>query len=253
MLRGIDCSSLQGRISWDEVAAAGIRFAYLRAGGGSSAWIDPLFGYNLGRCRANRIWAGAYFSTSPLPGGTPGTGHDPVEQANHHFHAAGGYGMGPGELPPMADLELPEPKDWASRGCTPGQIVAWHLPYLREADRLWKGPVGIYTFPDWYNRLLPSIRMLSQADRDFLAARPFWAADYKTRNALPTPDLSPWVPEPWGTNKGQLSGSGLSLWWSFWQYGQITMPGTKGQGPIVDADIFYGTESELETLAGGPA
>lgn len=57
--RGIDVSRYQGTINWAQVAASGIKFAFLRVGntvGGK----DPTFEYNIQQAQANGIQVGVY-------------------------------------------------------------------------------------------------------------------------------------------------------------------------------------------------
>ncbi|MCD7918663.1 MAG: peptidoglycan-binding protein [Clostridiales bacterium] len=60
--RGIDVSKWQGSIDWDKVAAAGIQFAFIRAGYGSSAsQKDSKFEANYKGAKAAGLMVGAYW------------------------------------------------------------------------------------------------------------------------------------------------------------------------------------------------
>ena len=64
-LWGIDVSKYQGSINWRKVAAAGVKFAMLRAVSTNSAgiYIDPTFEQNYKGARENGIPVGVYFFT----------------------------------------------------------------------------------------------------------------------------------------------------------------------------------------------
>lgn len=57
--RGIDVSKYQGQINWAQVAASGIKFAFIKVGSTYSG-IDPTFDYNMRQAQANGIKTGVY-------------------------------------------------------------------------------------------------------------------------------------------------------------------------------------------------
>jgi GH25 family lysozyme M1 (1,4-beta-N-acetylmuramidase) len=246
MLKGIDVSAVQGVVKWDLVRKADVRFAYLKCATGNQVKPDSSYSYNVAHCRKNDVWAGAYLFAFPLPSdGSPAhAGRDPAEQARHHFDLAGGYGRGPGELPPMLDLEWPPPVDppnappdsWSKWGCSARQIAEWTIAYLDEADVLFAGPVGIYTYPWWWAAVVGAF---TPADLVVLARRPLWMADYGPAGAWPAEGSSPKPIAPWGAS------------WTFWQVGQRALPGQGG--PSTDLDCFNGDEAAMTKLAGGAA
>jgi len=246
MLRGIDVSAVQDTVDFKAARQAGIRFAYVKAAEGNRPAPDSKFRQNVDGARAAGIWTGCYNFAYPLP--TPGLQHDPVEQARHHFDLSGGLGKGPGELPPMLDFEWPAPSDWKKWGCERGQLVDWCARYLVTADALWEGPVGIYTYPDFWNHLtaypLPGI------DPELFGSRPLWMADYRTNGEWPDEGDSPGIVAPWSHAKGQFSPDGLPIDWTVWQIGQRMLPGSRG-GPACDLDVANLTEDQMRVLAGG--
>lgn len=60
--RGIDVSRYQGTINWAQVAASGVKFAFVRIGTtyGGTPNLDPTFAYNVQQAQANGIKVGAY-------------------------------------------------------------------------------------------------------------------------------------------------------------------------------------------------
>lgn len=94
--RGIDVSTWQGTINWDQVAGTDIRFAYIRIGDGLGG--DSQFARNWGEARRVGIHRGAYHYFRP--------NLDAAAQAQHFLstvNAAGGYAAD--DLPPMIDVE----------------------------------------------------------------------------------------------------------------------------------------------------
>lgn len=68
--KGIDVSKYQGTINWSQVAASGIKFAFIRIGTtyGGTPNLDPTFLYNLTQAQANGIKVGVYmysYATTP--------------------------------------------------------------------------------------------------------------------------------------------------------------------------------------------
>ena len=57
--KGIDVSKYQGQINWSQVAASGVKFAFLRIGT-SIGGMDPTFLYNIQQAQANGIKVGVY-------------------------------------------------------------------------------------------------------------------------------------------------------------------------------------------------
>lgn len=95
-VRGMDVSTWQGTINWDQVATTDVRFAYIRIGDGLGG--DAQFARNWGEARRVGIYRGAYHFFRPAL--------DATEQAQHFLatvNAAGGYAAD--DLPPMIDVE----------------------------------------------------------------------------------------------------------------------------------------------------
>ncbi|MBQ9438631.1 MAG: hypothetical protein IJU50_09910, partial [Lachnospiraceae bacterium] len=56
---GIDVSKWQGAVDWNQVAASGVSFAFIKLGSSYSG-IDPYFYYNIAGAQAAGIKTGAY-------------------------------------------------------------------------------------------------------------------------------------------------------------------------------------------------
>src|SRR5689334_5830903 len=98
MILGVDVSALQGPIAWDRVAAAGVRFAYLRCTiGNEPARNDSRFPLNAKGCKAAGIYVGAYHFAFPL---ARGAGNQPEDQARRAYVISDSLGTQAGEMPP---------------------------------------------------------------------------------------------------------------------------------------------------------
>ena len=101
--RGIDVSIYQPNIDWAKVAASGIRFAIIKAGGSECGrFEDRTFRYNYENARANGIKLGCYFMggkgfTSAAAG---------IADAQYFLQIIAGKTF---EYPCYIDLELPTP------------------------------------------------------------------------------------------------------------------------------------------------
>lgn len=92
---GIDVSSYQHAIDWQQAARQHISFAYIKATEGAT-WTDPRFAANWAGARAAGLPHGAYHFYSLCSTG--------AAQARHFLHVLPAT---PGGLPPAVDLELP--------------------------------------------------------------------------------------------------------------------------------------------------
>lgn len=104
---GIDVSEWQGAIDWNQVAAAGFRYAITRINDGHHQ--DPTFQGNWAAIKAVGMVRGAYQFYEPTI--------DPTTQANWVINAVGM--LGPGDLPVTLDVE------WTTGTPNAGDIASW--------------------------------------------------------------------------------------------------------------------------------
>lgn len=212
-VRGIDVSSVQGRIRWNLVSAQGVRFAYIKCGNGNNG-PDPFFAANVAGARAAGVAIGAYHVGFPLPTDPAHPGREPEQQARAHFLQSGGLGIKSGDMPAALDLEWPVPgsPEWFSFGCTTEHVRDWAIAYLTALESLLgRTPVLYNGFPIYWRDIG------GRTDARF-AAFPLWNVDYRT---------PPTTPAPWSSwSLQQVSGGGGKL------------PG----GAPVDEDAFNGDE-----------
>ncbi|WP_052519400.1 glycoside hydrolase family 25 protein [Archangium violaceum] len=200
-IEGIDVSKWQAEVNWQRVRAAGKQFAFARVSDGlhfQDAWFDGNWS-GMGRVG---LFRGAYQMFR--------AGQDPEQQAELLVRKVGT--LGPGDLPPVLDLELTDgqPVDVvikkALRWLAVVEQQLGHVPVVYTAHYFWK-QLG---YPEGFD------------------GYPLWVANY---------DVSkPRLPPGWSR-------------WSFWQYSQSGhVPGINGN---VDLDRFSGTLSDLKELARG--
>ncbi len=96
-LKGVDVSAYQGTVSWTQVKAAGISFAFARVSDGTT-FPDADFAANWKNMKAAGVVRGVYQYFEPA--------QDPTAQANlllNDVAAAGGFEAG--DIPPVMDIE----------------------------------------------------------------------------------------------------------------------------------------------------
>jgi lysozyme len=200
--KGVDVSYYNGKIDWAKVKAAGNDFAFIRISDGTG-FHDPQFAANWSGAQAAGVIRGIYQFFRP--------NQDIAAQADMVVAAAGT--PGPGDLPPVIDVE-------ATGNLSPASVAAKVRSWV---DRVKAGtgvdPI-VYTGKYFWRDQV--------GGPTSFARNPLWIAQYTTL----CPDLTP----PWDT-------------WAFWQYSESgSVPGMSG---AVDLDRFNGSLDELRALAGG--
>ncbi len=178
-LPGIDVSHWQHTIDWSQVAAAGTRFAFMKATDGRT-YVDPMYATNRAGAAAAGIVVGAYHFARPDHGAD-----DAIIEADHFVDSAAPT---TGDLLPVLDLET-------TGGLTPDELTAWMLTWLGEVTaRTGVQPI-VYTSPlGWANRTGDTTAI---ADAGYTV---LWVAHWGV--ASPTLPANDW------------QGNG----WTFWQY-----------------------------------
>ncbi len=93
-VEGIDVSKWQGEIAWDDVAAAGVTFAFIRTNHGLDI-LDEWYDFNWSEARRVGVLRGTYQYFAPE--------EDPIEQAELLLERMGPLEVG--DLPPVLDVE----------------------------------------------------------------------------------------------------------------------------------------------------
>jgi GH25 family lysozyme M1 (1,4-beta-N-acetylmuramidase) len=186
---GIDVSHWQGTIDWQQVAASGVRFAFMKAT--ESDWyVDRTYGANRRNALANGILVGAYHFARPGP-----EAGDAVREARHFLRNAG---VRAGHLLPVLDIEV-------SGGLGPTALTRWALDWVRTVRRELGVTPLLYTSPSGWETRFGNSTALARA------GVPLWIAHWGV--------AAPRVPAYNWDGRG----------WTVWQYSATgRVPGIAG-------------------------
>lgn len=201
-VQGVDVSTYQGTVDWTSVHASGRDFAFARVSDGT-ANPDGTFATNWAGIKAAGMVRGVYqfFRAS----------QNATAQAELLASAVGTFE--PGDLPPVADVEV---LDGESGATLIANLATWVSVIKAKTGRT---PM-IYASPGFWDALPSTAPFVSELS---------WVADW----GVSCPDTS----TPWTA-------------WTFWQTADNgTVSGISG---AVDLDVFNGTLAQLQAL-GGPA
>ena len=160
--RGPDVSSWQHvdgtGIDWFQVKASGHEFAMVKATE-SLNYVNPYFIQDCLVMRAAGVSRGAYHYADVR--------QSPEAQAA--FYSAIVLGInGPGDLPPVLDLE-------DAKGLPAGQVIDWTHRYLNTVQALTGRQPIIYTYPNFWRTQMANTTEFNHY--------PLWIADYNGQNA----------------------------------------------------------------------
>lgn len=197
-IEGIDVSHWQETINWPMVAAAGKRFAFIKASDGwittdGTMFVDTMYPANRFEARAAGLVVGAYHFARP--DATPG---DAIAEADHFVNFASPAG---GDLLPVLDLET-------TGGLTTTPLQAWVRDFMNRVYERTGIRGAIYVSPAFWTKYLGDTATLAMEGYPVL-----WIAHWTTA----------W--EPW-TPAANWAGQG----WAFWQYtSDGSVPGITGR------------------------
>lgn len=174
MIRGIDVSRYQGRIRWSEVAASGVRFAWIKATEGATE-IDDRFAESWTGALYAGILRGAYAFLTSAPA---------AAQADLFLRVY----PGGGELAPAVDLER------GNNGQEPSVTAALEFVNVLEAE-LGRAPF-VYCSPSY-----AATHLQGPEGRELAARCRLWLARWG-RNEEPE------APPPWGSWTALQTGAG---------------------------------------------
>lgn len=158
-LTGIDVSKYQGKIDFEKVKAAGIRYVFVRATEGIT-YQDAFFKQNLDEAREAGLVIGAYHFYE--------TDDDPVSQLNNFTSLVT---LQAGDLPPVVDIEKLHDNDQVD-------LTENIQIYLNGLERHYKTKPIIYSGKNFANKYITSFS-------DY----PLWLAEYQS--------LYPTLPQGW--------------------------------------------------------
>ncbi|MBV9382158.1 MAG: hypothetical protein JOY82_01075 [Streptosporangiaceae bacterium] len=210
-VRGVDVASYQHpggeAIDWRQVAAAGYKFASVKATEGTY-YINP---YAAADVVAARRW-GMYMTYYAFAIPNEGSGAAQADYLLWHSHWRADGRM----LPPELDIEYDPYSSNECYGISQRSMVGWIASFSNEIRRLTGELPIIYTTADWWNTCTGGNR--------WFGANPLWVAAYAAG--------SPPLPAGWRT-------------WTFWQYTSSgTVPGIPSPGNT-DLSYFNGAQVTL--------
>jgi GH25 family lysozyme M1 (1,4-beta-N-acetylmuramidase) len=143
---GIDVSAYQPNVNWASVAAAGARFAYIKATEGTS-YLNQYFPDQYHGAKNHGLFAGAYaFGRPDAP--------NPSAQADYLVNYAR-YTHDGRTLPLMLDLEWPYSGSGVSDACwglRPAAMVGWIRTFVNRIRARTGEPMLLYTAVPWWNQ-----------------------------------------------------------------------------------------------------
>jgi GH25 family lysozyme M1 (1,4-beta-N-acetylmuramidase) len=220
-LEGLDVSQWQGPIDWAQVAAAGKRFALIRASAGNLT-DDTTYATNRAGAKAAGLKVAAYHYANPcFRDGCDKTVRtlddilgDALSEADHFLARAT---PASGDLLPILDLEAYGQSAWyGGAALTTDELQAWVSTWLEEVRSTSGVQAMIYVSPNFWTIHMADSTAFAQAGYKFL-----WIAHWGV--AAPRIPAANW------------DGNG----WTFWQYTNFgSVPGVSGR---VDLDRYKGS------------
>ena len=236
-VEGIDVSQFQGVIDWNEVAANGKQFVFMRSSR-TNLTKDPTFDTNRAGATAAGLLVGAYHFTLPLGFGNAGPLVDPVLDAQKFF-AAGGPVMQTGFLRPVIDAEAGGPELGKEA------YSQWIMNFSDELERL----TGVK--PIVYANINYAVNFITEEVAD---EHDLWLARYNGGNDPSTvdpqtsqPEVASFHPNPYGAWNIPFGGPRDDSSWDFWQYTSNGDGLATGVSSVdLDLDLFNGSLDELK-------
>jgi GH25 family lysozyme M1 (1,4-beta-N-acetylmuramidase) len=196
--RGVDVASYQhphgAAIDWSRVAAAGYKFAFIKATEGDY-YVNPYYAADLAQAKAAGLYAtGYHFAVPNVSGG--------ASQAEYAVRN-GDYTADGRTLPLALDIEY-NPYGAECYGLSAARMVAWVSAFTTEVQRLTGQRPIIYTTADWWHTCT--------GGSTAFGSDPLWVAGWGSS--------SPPMPAGWRN-------------WTFWQYtSRGSVPGITGDVDI---------------------
>jgi GH25 family lysozyme M1 (1,4-beta-N-acetylmuramidase) len=200
-LEGLDVSVYQNTIDWTQVAAAGKKFAIVRASAGSLT-ADTRYAANRSGAKAAGLPMAAYHFANPDT-----ATNDALNEANWFLQNASPTH---GDLIPALDVEV-------TNGLSVSAMQAWVSTWLTRVSAVTGVKPMIYSSPNFWATSMGDTRQFADSGYKVL-----WIAHWTSASQPTVPAAN------WGGNG-----------WTFWQYTSSgTVPGITGN---VDLDRYNGT------------
>jgi GH25 family lysozyme M1 (1,4-beta-N-acetylmuramidase) len=222
LYQGVDVASFQhpngAAINWSDVAAAGCKFAFIKATEGSY-YVNPYYAADSAGAQQNGMFVAPY--AFGIPNYSTGTRQADYAIDNSHWAADGKL------LPLVLDIEYDPYAGTAPGedgttgvcyGLTSAQMVSWISAFTAEVHRRTGQIPVIYSTADWWQSCTGNSAAFS--------ADPLWIAGDASSTAPILPPTTDWST------------------WTYWQYtSSATIPGITGI--TFDASYLSATALEL--------
>ena len=231
------CPSIQkygpkpdGSIDWDAVKASGVAGVIIKASQYSST---PMLGYDKyaeGASNAGLAVGGYHFCACDS---------DPVEQAKFFLRRLKNFGLRPGDIPPMMDLEYAT-ETLKKKG--PQYVVDWGVRFIltcqAEMKKLHlKQEPWWYTFPNFAAQLQPALK------NSLLARTKLNLARYRSNTA---PKAAWYPPDGWRPDLVPEGCTELVMC----QYSGNHGYWTPGINQDCDRNVFFGSQGDWAEFRG---
>ena len=210
-IEGIDVHDQKGIVDWQHVAKAGKSFAFIRAAYGDRA--DTMVAQNFPKAKAEGLVRGLYHFYRVT--------RDPKKQADIMVATMKNVGFGPGDLPPVIDVEDNPKFDGVWDPTNNTVFILGIRDWIERIRREFKCASIVYTRASFWTLI---------GEPSGFNTLPLWVAHYKNAQGSPA---TPKLPKGWTD-------------YAFWQYSE------NGQSDGVlgncDMDVFNGTLAQLKAL-----
>lgn len=194
MLKGTDLAYCNTKVNYSRMKQAGILFAYLKIGQGTTI-TDPMFPTHKMGCIENQItWGIYYFADYRYPA---------KPQAQRFVNLVGDNW---GNLPPALDIEYEERLGWPRPAGN--KMIAWILDFIQEFKKLTRKELILYTNPD----LLHEVKKYT-IPPEILSIK-LWLAHYTTEPYIDNEPFPNWLFwQQAGDVRADWAGNGVDVDW----------------------------------------
>jgi MYXO-CTERM domain-containing protein len=227
-VEGLDVSAAQGNIDWNAVKASGRQFAFIKATQGDY-YTNGFWNSQWNGAKAAGVLRSPYHFFDPTVDG--------IAQAKYFLGVVGAFG--PGDLPPMLDIECPTSSNQAATQPDCEYPAGPNYP----ADSGWATPAVLnQRIQDWLNYVQAQTGKVP-----ILYSYNYWFGD----SAANTAPLHKYPLDISWPTTGTCFTVGLGNDFTTAAYWQWSVTGScPGVGGQVDLDRFLGTLDQLKQLAG---
>lgn len=222
--------SIQKRVDWTKVAASGVKGVVIQCSRYSST---PELAYDLYAEGADAagLAVGAYHFCS--------CDSDPVQQALFFVRRMQNYGLRPGDIPPMMDLEFAK-KTQAEKGAK--YVVDWGVMFMitmeNEMKKLHLKQVPWwYSFPTFLGGLQPHLSSSALVSR--------WGLNLARYRSNSAPKAAWYPPDEWRPDLAPKGAKVIAC-----QYSGTAGYWTPGIDQDCDRNVFFGSQGDWAEFRG---